>query len=85
MPQGLIVGAILVAVLACPIMMWLGRRGIGPGCGTSACSTKRTAGESLDELRRRERQIADRIAQLEAGDGEPETGAGAPAGTARAD
>ena len=64
--EALLIGAIVVAALACPVMMLLGRRGIGPGCAMMGCERKEA--DDLSELRRRERAIATRIAELEAGE-----------------
>lgn len=53
---------IAVAALACPAMMWLGRRGIGPGC--AICPPHRRD-DSLEELQARHRALSTRIEQLE--------------------
>jgi len=55
--------AIVAAVLVCPAMMWLGRRGIGPGC---AICTPRRSEESLDDLEARQRALTTQIEELEA-------------------
>ena len=60
--------AIVAAVLVCPAMMWLGRRGIGPGC--AICPPRRSE-ESLDDLEARQRALTTQIEELEAR--EPET------------
>ena len=54
---------IVAAALACPAMMWLGRRGIGPGC--AICPPSTSGGESLDDLRARQRTLAKQIDELE--------------------
>jgi hypothetical protein len=60
------IAAIVVGALACPVMMWLGRRGIGPGCAMmDACAPEDQEGETLEELRRREREVSARVARLE--------------------
>jgi hypothetical protein len=56
--------AIVAAALVCPALMWLGRRGIGPGC--AICLPRRSDGESLDDLRERQRTLAAQIEELEA-------------------
>lgn len=63
MAQVLLAIAILAAVLVCPAIMWLGRRGIGPGC---AMCLPRGQDESLEELRARERRLAAQIRELDA-------------------
>ncbi len=55
--------AIVAAVLVCPAMMWLGRRGIGPGC--AICPPRRSE-ESLDDLEARQRALTTQIEELEA-------------------
>lgn len=72
--EAFLIGAVVVAALACPVMMLLGRRGIGPGCAMMNCAPKQ--GDDLAALRRREREIATRIAELEA-DEPPVTAAAA--------
>lgn len=62
--EAFLVAAVLVGVLACPTMMWLGRRGIGPGCAMMGCEPKKA--DELEGLRKREQEIATRIAELEA-------------------
>lgn len=64
MLAGLLIAAVVLGALACPLMMWLGRRGIGPGCALMGCSPQRSV-ETLESLRARERELAERIAQLE--------------------
>lgn len=62
--ETLVIAAVVVGALACPVMMLLGRKGIGPGCAMMNCAPKRQ--DEVDELRQRERAIAVRIAELEA-------------------
>ena len=62
MAQALFAIAIVAAALACPAMMWLGRRGIGPGC---AICPPRKQEDSLRELQTRQRDLAAKIEQLE--------------------
>lgn len=52
MTEAILVAAVLVAALACPVMMWLGRRGIGPGCAMMNCEPDRSV-ESLEALKQR--------------------------------
>ncbi len=68
MAQWLLVGAIVAAALVCPAMMWLGRRGIGPGC---AVCPPRDNDESLETLKARQRSLAAKIDGLEAHQSEP--------------
>lgn len=66
MLEAVLIAAVLVGVLACPVMMWLGRRGIGPGCAMMrGCEPAKNDVETLDELRQREREVAARITALE--------------------
>jgi len=69
MAQWIVLPAIVAAALACPVMMWLGRRGIGRGC--AICPPRRSDKESLDDLRARQRALAAQIDEFEAR--EPET------------
>lgn len=62
MGQALFAIAIVAAALACPAMMWLGRRGIGPGC---AICPSRKQEDSLEDLQARQRDLAAKIEQLE--------------------
>ena len=62
MVQALFALAIVAAALACPAMMWLGRRGIGPGC--AICSPRKQE-DSLEDLQARQRDLAAKIEQLE--------------------
>ncbi len=71
--NGLLIALVVVAALACPVMMLLGRRGIGPGCALMGCrprgrdeSLARSGDESLEDLRARQRELARRVAELEA-------------------
>ena len=61
MGQALFAIAIVAAALACPAMMWLGRRGIGPGC--AICPPRKE--DSLEDLQVRQRNLAAKIEQLE--------------------
>ena len=62
MVQALFAIGIVAAALACPAMMWLGRRGIGPGC---AICPPREQKESLEDLRARQRDLAAKIEKFE--------------------
>lgn len=64
MTQAILIAAVLVGVLACPVMMWLGRRGIGPGCAMMNCEPDRRD-DSLDALRKRQRELDTQVAELE--------------------
>ena len=64
MTQAILIAAVLVGALACPIMMLLGRRGIGPGCAMMNCETDRRE-DSLDALRKRQRELDTQVAELE--------------------
>lgn len=64
MIEALLIAAVIVGVLACPVMMLLGRRGIGPGCAMMKCEPKQA--DELGELRKRQREVALRVAELEA-------------------
>ena len=64
MAQWFLVGAIVVAALLCPALMWLGRRGIGPGC--AVCPPRRGNGQSLDELKARQQSLKAEIEKLQA-------------------
>ena len=61
---GLVIAAVVLGALACPLMMWLGRRGIGPGCALMGCGPQQSE-DTLESLRARERELSERIAQLE--------------------
>lgn len=73
MLTGLLVAVVLLAAVACPLMMWLGRRGIGPGCSIMGCTPQRDE-ESLDNLRMQHDELTRRLEALEAVDttGAPE-------------
>ena len=62
MTQTLFAIAIVAAALVCPALMWLGRRGIGPGC---AMCPPRKQEDSLEELRARQRNLAAKIDEFE--------------------
>jgi len=64
MAQWLLVGAVVAAALVCPGIMWLGRRGIGPGC--AICPPRPNDGESLETLKARQRSLEAEIDKLEA-------------------
>ena len=70
MLNGLLIALVVAAALACPVMMLLGRRGIGPGCALMGCRPRRRE-ESLDDLRARQGELARRVAQLEADERTP--------------
>lgn len=65
MLAGLLIAAVVLAALACPLMMWLGRRGIGPGCAIMGCSPQREE-ETLETLRARNEELSRHLAALEA-------------------
>lgn len=69
MLEALLIAAVVVGVLSCPVMMWLGRRGIGPGCAMPGCADERQ--DSLAALRRRQGELDEEIARLESRDHEP--------------
>lgn len=69
MLEALLIAAVGVGVLSCPVMMWLGRRGIGPGCAMPGCADERQ--ESLAALRRRQGELEEEIARLESPEQEP--------------
>jgi len=64
MLTGLLIAALVVAGLACPLMMWLGRRGIGPGCALMPCAPGRDE-ETLQSLRARHEELSRRLEALE--------------------
>jgi hypothetical protein len=68
--NGLLIALVVVAALACPVMMLLGRRGIGPGCALMGCRP-RGRNESLEDVRARQRELARRVAELEADERAP--------------
>lgn len=61
---GLVIAAVVLGALACPLMMWLGRRGVGSGCALMGCREQQS-GDTLESLRAREHELSERIAQLE--------------------
>ena len=63
MAQWILVLAIVAAALACPALMWLGRRGIGPGC--AICLPRRKE-DSVEDLKARQRALNASIEELEA-------------------
>ncbi|MEJ7792974.1 MAG: hypothetical protein WKF65_13480 [Gaiellaceae bacterium] len=67
MSEAILIGAVIVGVLACPTMMWLGRRGIGPGCGMMGCKPGEPD-ETLDALKQRQRQLDTQVEELERND-----------------
>lgn len=66
MLEALLLAAVVVGLLSCPLMMSLGRRGVGPGCATPGCADSREG--TLADLRCRERELGEEIVRLEAGD-----------------
>lgn len=70
MLSGLLIALVVVAALACPVMMLLGRRGIGPGCALMRCRP-RGRDQSLEDLRARQRELGRRVAEFEADEPEP--------------
>ena len=62
MIQALFAIAIVAAALVCPAMLWLGRRGIGPGC---AMCPPRKQEDSLEDLQARQRNLAAKIENFE--------------------
>ena len=62
--EAILIAAVVVGVLACPVMMLFGRRGIGPGCAMMNCETERRD-DSLDALRKRQRELDSQVAELE--------------------
>ncbi|MHB8643474.1 MAG: hypothetical protein ACYDA3_11395 [Gaiellaceae bacterium] len=44
MVNGLLIAVIVLGSLACPLLMFLGRRGIGPGCAIMGCEPRRLRG-----------------------------------------
>lgn len=67
MVSGLLIAVVVLAGLACPLMMWLGRRGIGPGCALMGCMPQRDE-ETLESLRARQQELAQRLEALEVTD-----------------
>ncbi len=66
MLNALLIALVAVAALACPVMMLLGRRGIGPGCALMGCKPK-SKEETIESLRTRQHELGARIAKLETG------------------
>jgi len=64
MATGLLIGLAIAAALICPLMILLGRRGIGPGCILGRCATD--PDDSEPSLRKRQQELAAAIAELEA-------------------
>lgn len=66
MSTALLIGAVLVAALACPAMMWWqSRRGSTSCCGPRG--GQQSASGELELLRRRHERLGVRIAELERG------------------
>ena len=63
MAQWLVVVAVVAAALVCPAMMWLGRRGVGPGCAMCPPNGEE---DELDALRSRQRALAAQVRKIEA-------------------
>ena len=61
MATGLPIGVALAGALAWPLMLLLGRRGIGPGCVLGRCG----AAPAEQSIRARQQELAARIAELE--------------------
>lgn len=75
MATGLLVALVLLAVLACPAMMWFGaRRGRAPAC--AAPGVGRSPDVELEQLRRRQRELAAAIRQVDEHGPDSRTGAG---------
>ena len=64
MLSGLLIALVALSALACPVMMLLGRRGIGPGCAMMGCKPRQP--DNPDSIRARQRELANQIEQLEA-------------------
>ena len=64
MLDGLLIAVIVIGAACCPVMMWLGRRGIGPGCGLAHCRRKREQ-DTVEDLRARQRELSKQIAEIE--------------------
>ncbi len=64
MVGGLLIALVIVAALACPILMLLGRRGIGPGCAMMGCAPRREQ-ETVESLRAQHDELSTRIAKIE--------------------
>jgi hypothetical protein len=65
MSTGLLIAGVVLVALACPLMMWLGSRGIGPGCAIMGCTPQRDE-ETLESLRAHNDELSRRLAALEA-------------------
>ena len=63
MLTGLLVAVVVLASLACPLMMWLGRRGIGPGCALMGCTPQRE--ETIESLRAQHEELTQRLAAVD--------------------
>jgi hypothetical protein len=64
MLSGLLIALAVLSALACPVMMLLGRRGIGPGCALMGCKPRQR--DTADSIRARQRELANQIERLEA-------------------
>jgi hypothetical protein len=64
MLSGLLIALVVLSALACPVMMLLGRRGIGPGCAMMGCKPRQP--NNPDSIRARQRDLATEIEKLEA-------------------
>lgn len=65
MLEAVLIAAIVVGVLTCPVMTWLGRRGIGPSWMTGSCEPANEDVDKLDDLREREQELASRSTGFE--------------------
>ncbi len=65
MLDGLLVAVVVLGTLACPLMMWLGRHGIGPSCAIMRCKPRRRE-ETRESLLARHTELSRRLAALEA-------------------
>ena len=65
MLSGVLIALVVLSALACPVMMLLGRRGIGPGCALMECKPQQQP-DHADSIRARQRELANQIEQLEA-------------------
>jgi len=65
MLTGFVVAFVVLAGLACPLLMLLGRRGIGPGCAIMGCSPQRDE-DTLESLRAQHEQLLRRLEALDA-------------------
>jgi hypothetical protein len=81
MATGLLIGLAIAGVLACPVMMLLGRRGVGPGCILGRCVDDQNS--SAESLRRSQREPAAQIAELEEGERRRGSGDGNPRRSSR--